>query len=235
MRAADQPLVDLGQLVAEQAKGDVVLLDVRVLGPRQQPDQPHALRPGHLAQLRRGDQVLGVFEDHPDADLLGRVLLHQDLADELIEQGEDSVRVAGPGLGLADPLGGLRDHPAQAVGVVAGEDAEPLAEVIPEDDVPGAEDLGGQEIGQAAVARDRAAGLGSRHEVVDVAVQHEHAGRAGEVEFGEFARPDREPGGHGGAGSPGSVVDGVAGEGDSLVLFEGRHGLSAPLGLPPPR
>ena len=71
VRAADQPLVDLGELVGEQAEGDVEPLDVGVLRPRQQADQPRALGPGHLAQLRRRDQVLGIFEDHAEADLLG--------------------------------------------------------------------------------------------------------------------------------------------------------------------
>ena len=54
VRAADQPLVDLGQAVAEQAEGDVVPLDVGVLGPGKQPDQPRALgsRPSGSARPR---------------------------------------------------------------------------------------------------------------------------------------------------------------------------------------
>ena len=54
MGAADQPLVDLGEAVAEQADGDVVPLDVGVLGPGQQPDQPRTLGGGHLAELGGG-------------------------------------------------------------------------------------------------------------------------------------------------------------------------------------
>ena len=102
--AADQPLVDLGETVAEQADGDVMLLDVRVLRPGEQPDQPRALGGGHLAQLGRRDQVLGIVEDDAQADLLGRIYLQENALDELVEQREDHVGVAGPRLGLADAV-----------------------------------------------------------------------------------------------------------------------------------
>ena len=40
VRAGDQPLVDLREVVAEQAEGDIVPLDVGVLRPGEQADQP---------------------------------------------------------------------------------------------------------------------------------------------------------------------------------------------------
>ena len=85
--------------------GDVVPLDVGVLGPRQEPDQPRTLGGGHLRELGGRDQILGIVEDDSQADPLGRVCLHENALDELVEQGEDHVRVAGPGFGLADPFG----------------------------------------------------------------------------------------------------------------------------------
>ena len=177
VRAADQPLVDLGELVAEQAEGDVVPLDVGVLRPRQQPDQPRALRAGHLAQLGRGHQVLGVVEDHAEADPLGRVVLHQVLLDELVEQGEDGVGVPRPGLGLADPLGDRADHLAEPLARRCRRTSAGLAEVVPQHDVPGAEELGRQELGDGC---RRSAGSPSScaDQVVDVAVEDEQAGRA---------------------------------------------------------
>ena len=38
-------------------------LDIRALGPGEQPDQPRALTPGHLAQLTGRHQELRVIED----------------------------------------------------------------------------------------------------------------------------------------------------------------------------
>ena len=61
-----------------------------------------------------------MVEDHAEADPLGRVVLHQVLLDELVEQGEDGVGVAGPGLRLADPLASRADHLAEPLGVGAG-------------------------------------------------------------------------------------------------------------------
>ena len=60
--------------------------------------------PAIWASSAGGDQVLRMIEDDAQADPLGRVFLHQDSLDELVQQGEDHVGIAGPGLGLADPL-----------------------------------------------------------------------------------------------------------------------------------
>ena len=48
--------------VGHQAEGHVDPLDVRVLRPAEQPDQPVGLAPGQHAQVARGDEVLGVLE-----------------------------------------------------------------------------------------------------------------------------------------------------------------------------
>ena len=197
-----------------------MLFDIRVLCPRQQPDQPRALWSDHLAQLRGRDQVLGIFEDHAHANLFGRIFFHQDLADELIEQGEDGVGVSRPGLRLADSLADLGVHQAQAVGIRSREEAESLAEVVPQHDVPRAEELRGQELGQVAVTG--AIRLSARHQIVDVAVHHENAGRPGEIKLGEFAPP-----------SPGTRPDGARRlprqhRRERLGrLRRGRHGLSS--------
>ena len=189
--AADQPLVDLGQLVAQEAKSDVIPLDIRVLRPREQPHQPRAQRAGHLAQLGRGNKVLRMIEDDTHADPLGRVHLHQDALDQLVQEREDRVGVARPRFRLADPLAQEGDHPPQPLGVGPGGNPQPLAQVVPQDDVPGAEKLRRQEVDDAAVA-PLLAGLLQR-QVVHIAVHHEQAGRAGEILLGKLASPARKP------------------------------------------
>lgn len=96
-----------------------------------------------------------------------------------------------PGFWLADPLAQEGDHPPQPLGVGPRGNSQPLAQVVPQHDVPGAEELRGQEVDDAAVAPLRAGLL--QGQVVDVAVHHEQAGGAGEVLLGELASPARKP------------------------------------------
>ena len=56
---------------------------------------------------------------------LAGIVLHQDALDELVEQCEDHVGVARPGLGLADPLARAGDHPPQPIAVAAGSSLRP--------------------------------------------------------------------------------------------------------------
>ena len=93
-------------------------------------------RAGHLAQLRRGNKILRMIENDAHADPLCRVDLHQDALDQLIQKRQDRVRVARPCLRLADPLAEEGDHPPQPLGIRPGGDPQPLAQVVPQDDVP---------------------------------------------------------------------------------------------------
>ena len=121
-------------------------LDIRVLRPGEQPHQPRALGGGHLAQLGGWDEVLRMVEDDAQADPLGRVDLHQDALDQLVEQREDRVGVARPRFRLADPLADQADHPPQPLAVGARGDPQPLAQVVPQHDVPVPEELRRQEV-----------------------------------------------------------------------------------------
>ena len=117
----------------------------------KQPNQPRALGGRHLGKLGGRDQVLGVVEDDAQADPFRRVDLHEDALDELVQERQDHVGVAGPRLGLADPVVQAREHPPQAIAVAAGGGLEPQAQVVLENDVPLPEELGRQELGNAAV------------------------------------------------------------------------------------
>jgi hypothetical protein len=66
-----------------------------------------------------------------------------------------------------------------------------------EEEVPAPEQLLGQELGQAAPAHVGGVGGAEPHQIEDVAVQHEHRGRAREVQLGQLAGPRREVGGQG--------------------------------------
>ena len=79
----------------------------------------------------------------------------------------------------------------QPLGVGPRGNPQPLAQVVPQDDVPGAEKLRRQEVDDAAIA-PLFAGLLQR-QVVHVAVHHEQAGRAGEILLGKLAGPARKP------------------------------------------
>ena len=153
MRASDQPFVDLGQAIAEQADRDVMPFDVRVLRPGKKPDQPRSLGSSHLGQVGRGDQVLCVIEDDAETDAPGRIHLHEDALDELVEQREDHIRVARPGFGLADSIIQAREHSPQAIAIAAGRRFEPDAQIVLENDIPLPEELGRKKLGDAAIGR----------------------------------------------------------------------------------
>ena len=73
-----------------------------------------------MAELGSWRQVLGMIEDYAHVDPFLRVLLHHVLLEELVEHGEGGVRVLGPGLGLADPLGDRAEHLAEPLAIGAG-------------------------------------------------------------------------------------------------------------------
>ena len=138
-----------------------------------------------------------MIEDHAHVDPSLRVLLHHVLLEELVEHGEDGVRVLGPGLGLADPLGDRAEHLAEPLAIGAGSHPQPVAEVVNEHDVPGAEELGREEVGHRAVRPRLRIVLADK--VVDVAVEDEQAGGTCVILLGELSGPAGEPfrNGHG--------------------------------------
>ena len=79
------------------------------------------------------------------------IVFHDVLLEELVDQGQDGVGILGPGLGLADPFGDRTEHLAEPVAVGAGSHPQAIAQVVNQDDVPGAEELGRQEVGRGAV------------------------------------------------------------------------------------
>ena len=60
--------------------------------------------------------------------------------------------------------------------------------------LPSAEDLRRQKLSKAAIGLSAVFGRAA-HQIMHIAMQHEHAGRAREVQLGQFARPSREPSG----------------------------------------
>ena len=132
-----------------------------------------------------------MIEDHAHVDPSLRVLLHHVLLEELVEHGEDGVRVLGPGLGLADPLGDRAEHLAEPLAIGAGSHPQPIAEVVDEHDVPRAKELGGEEVGHGAVRSRPRIFLADK--VVDVAVEDEQAGGTCVILLGELSGPAWEP------------------------------------------
>ena len=108
--AADEPLVELREPIAEEADGDIATFDVGILRPGEEPDESRTLGADHLAEIGRRQQELRMVEDQADADLVIRIRLHEILLDELIDQAEDAIGVLGPHPGLADPRFEQPDH-----------------------------------------------------------------------------------------------------------------------------
>ena len=106
---------------------------------------------------------------------------------------QHGVGVAGPVAGFSPPGGKLLLHDPQPLGVVASLRAQTLAQVVAQHHVPAAEDLGREELGQIAVGLLRS--FATTDQVMDIAVQNEEAGRAGEIQIGQFPCPARTPGG----------------------------------------
>ena len=177
VRALDQPVIEFGQAVDDQAERHVDLLDQRVLGPAQEADQPRGLAAGQRIQIAGRDEVFGIGEEHGHA--LPRCRVDQVPLDQAVQQQEHGVGVAGPIAGLSPAGGKLLLHGPQPLGVASGLRPQPLAQVVAQHQVPAAEDLRGEELRQAAIRVLRA--VRAADQVVHVAVQNEEAGRAGEI------------------------------------------------------
>ncbi len=116
------------------------------------------------------------------------------LLEELIDERQDGIGILGPAPGLADPFRDRSEHLAQPLAVGACGHPQPVAEVVHQDDVPVAEELGRQEVRHRSI-RTRLARV-QADQVIDVAVKDEQASRAGEVLVGEFPGPGGKPPGN---------------------------------------
>ena len=191
-----QPVVHLGQLVRHQAERNVQPLDVRILGPAQQPHQVGALRAGQCVQIARRNQVLRVIEHHADALAARGIILEQVALDESIQQQQHVLRVARPGGRFAATSGKVLSHGLQSAGVSTRQRPQTAAEIVTDHHIPRAEQLRAQELREAAIRRRVVlAGSGRRtqDQIANVAVQYEQAGRARKVQIRQLASPRRIP------------------------------------------
>ena len=117
----------------------------------KKPHQPRRVAAGQRVQVAGRDEVLGVVEDQSDALPLAG-LLDQVALDECIQAQQQLVRVARPGDRLAPARREKLHHRLQPLRVAAGHRPQAAAQVVAEHDVPLAEDLLAQELGQAAIA-----------------------------------------------------------------------------------
>jgi len=95
---------------------------------------------------------------------------HDVVLDESVEQGEGCGRILTRRRQIADFFVGADDHLLQARSVTSGKSAQPASKIVIEHQVPAAEYLLREEIGETAVGRSVA---GQRHLVMHVPAQHE--------------------------------------------------------------
>ncbi len=195
MRVGGDAVAQVGAPLLDQNERHLEALHVRAGGPVQQGDGHAGGGEAQAPGLAGREQVRRVIDDDAGAEpLLGRG--HDVLAHEQVEQAEHDGGVVLDGGEVADATGRERDHVAQSLLAAAGEHAQAAAQVVVQHEVPAAEQLLREELGDRAVGRGLGrVDVGERHEVVRVAVQHEDRRRSGEVEVGHGERPGRIPAG----------------------------------------
>ena len=190
VRALHEPLVELDQLVDHQHERRIDALDQRILGPGQKPHQARRLSLGKAIEVARGHEKLRVLEEQGDALATGR-LFEQISLDERLQAEEHLFWIARPGRRFSPAGHQILRHQLQPLRIVRGQRPQTAAQVVAQHEVPASEDLAHEEIGEPDVAI--CGTLRKPHQIVHVAMQHEHASRAGEVEIGQLLRPRRIP------------------------------------------
>ena len=152
----------------DQNHGHVQPLHVRAGGPVEQRDDLLRGRGTQAAGLAAGDQEGRVVDQNGRADafLAGHdVVLH-----EAVEQGECGGWILARRCQVADLLVRANHHLFKPRAVASGESTQTARQIVVQHQIPPAEYLLGEEVGEAAVGT---AVFGERHEVVHVAVQDE--------------------------------------------------------------
>ena len=180
--AGGDAFVDGRQLFVDDEEGHVEALQMRTGGPVEQGDDLGGGWDGEAAGFASGEQKAGVVDDDGGGDAVG-FGGHDVVLDEAVDEREGHGGVAAGSGEVADFAVGEDDHFFEAGGVGAGEGAEAAGEVVVENEVPAAEDLLGEEVGEGGEL------VAVGDEVLNIAVEGEEDRGAGEVEFGEALGP----------------------------------------------
>jgi hypothetical protein len=191
VRIAGETLAQVGQLLVHHDKRHVHLLDLRAHRPvqhRHQLGRGLQVEPPRLA--RRKDER-GLVDDQRQAEPIG-LLGHDVSAHELVEHRERRNGILRQGAEIAELSIGERHHLLEALLLAAPDiGAQPLTEVVMQDQRPAPEDLFREKLGEHAVAR-ALAGTDTK-QIVGIAVKDERRGRRREIQIRKLRCPRWKP------------------------------------------